>query len=73
MKVTCIVHPKATNTHIVKNIDGTIHIYIHEPPHEGKANKASIAALADFFHIKKKNVTLLSGVRSKQKVFEILS
>jgi hypothetical protein len=48
-----------------------LHVYVKAPPLEGKANKAVIEALAKFFETKKRKVTLISGEKSKNKVFEI--
>ena len=71
MKVTIIAHPNAKKSRIEKDVFGTLHIYVNQPPLEGKANKAIIEALATFLNIKKNKIMLLSGEKSKHKVFEI--
>jgi len=71
MNILVIVHPNAKDSRIEKDLLGTIHVYVHEPPLEGKANNAVILALVDYFHTKKGSVTLLRGSKSKQKVFEV--
>lgn len=73
MKISVIAHPNAKNPRVEKDILDTLHIYVHEPPFEGKANTAVIKALAEYFHIKKRNVMLLSGEKSKIKLFEIIA
>lgn len=71
MKITVTVHPNARKPRVEKDLFGSLHLYVHEPPLEGKANRAAIDALAEHFHTKRAKVTLLSGEKSKRKLFEI--
>lgn len=71
MKISVITHPNAKQTRIEKDLLETLHIYVHKPPLEGKANTAVTLALAEHFHVKKSQVTLLQGKKSKNKIFEI--
>lgn len=72
MKISVIIHPNAKKPKIEKDLLGTLHVYVHEPPLEGKANSAVIEALVQYFHTKRGSVILLSGEKSKYKVFEII-
>lgn len=72
MKIEVVVHPNARKPRIEKDMFGTLHLYVHEPPLEGKANRAAILALAEHFRTKRAKITLLSGEKSKSKVFEIM-
>ncbi len=71
MKLEVIVHPNSKKEKVEKDLLGTLHVYVHEPPLEGKANRATISSLADYFNISKSNINLISGVKSKYKSFEI--
>lgn len=71
MKITVIVHPNSKKERIEKDLLGSLHIYVNAPPLEGKANKATIAALSEYFKISKSEVKLISGAQSKYKIFEI--
>lgn len=73
MKITVIAHPNAKKARIEKDESGNLHVYVNQLPNEGKANKAVIEALTGYFQTKKSNVILLSGGKSKNKVFKILS
>lgn len=73
MKIQIITHPNSKNPRIEKDLLGTIHVYVNQPPLEGKANKAVIEALANYFKVKKRNILLLSGHKSKNKLFEIIT
>jgi uncharacterized protein len=71
MKKQIIVHPNSKKPRIEKDLFGEIHVYVNQPPLEGKANKAVIESLADYFHIRKNQVQLIKGEKSKIKLFEI--
>jgi hypothetical protein len=47
-------------------------VAVKEPPVQGKANRAIIKVLADYFKIAPSRVRLISGFSAKQKTFEIL-
>lgn len=72
MKVNVIAHPNAKKPRIEKDLLDTIHVYVHEPPLEGRANNAIREALAEYFSVKRSSVILQSGEKSKNKLFEIL-
>lgn len=71
MRITVNVHPNSKRARIEKDLLGTLHVYVSQPPLEGKANKAVIEALAKHFKTKKSSIYLISGTKSKSKVFEV--
>lgn len=71
MKISVIAHPNAKNPRVEKDLSGVLHVYVKEPPLEGKANKAVIATLADYYKTKKGNIFLVKGEKSKNKMFGI--
>jgi len=71
MRISVNVHPNSKKQRIEKDLLGTLHIYVIQPPLKGKANKAVIEALANYFKTKKSNIILTSGIKSKNKFFEI--
>lgn len=72
MKISVIVHPNSKRPRIEKDLLDTLHVYVSEPPLEGKANRATIKALADYFKVSKSQVNLISGAKSKNKIFEVI-
>lgn len=70
--VSIIAHPNAKRPRIEQDLLGTLHVYVNAPPLEGKANKAVVEALTEYFKVKKSAVTLLSGHKSKNKRLEII-
>lgn len=71
MKIEVIVHPNSKNERIEEDLLGALHVWVNQPPLEGRANQATIIALAEYFKISKNKVHLISGAKSKYKVFEI--
>lgn len=72
MKINVIAHLNAKKPRIEEDLLGTLHIYVNQPPLEGKANKAIIENLSIYYKVKRNSVILISGERSKNKFFEIL-
>ena len=73
MKVIVMVHPNSKKPRIEKDLFGQLQVYVSSPPLEGRANEAVIAALAGHFKVKKYQVRLVRGAKSKQKIFLIHS
>ena len=71
MQITVIAHPNSKNPRIEKDLLGNLHIWVNEPPVEGKANRAIEKSLAAYLDVKKSQMELVSGYKSKNKTFEI--
>lgn len=70
MQIKIRVIPKAKQNKIVKEKD-RYKIWVTTAPVDNKANKAVIKILADFLEIKKAQVEIISGFKSRDKVVEI--
>lgn len=71
MKIFIKAKPGAKKEEIEKISDNSFVISVKEPPIQGKANSAIIAALAEYFKIPKSNIKIVSGFGSRQKVVEL--
>ncbi|HMQ01526.1 MAG TPA: DUF167 domain-containing protein [Candidatus Doudnabacteria bacterium] len=71
MKLAIIAHPNSKRPRIESDLFGTLHVYVSEPALENRANLAVIEALAKYLQIKKAQLKLISGRKSKNKLFEI--
>ena len=71
MKIKVKAHINSRNEKIILNKDENLDIYIREKPIEGKANKKIIEVLSAYFKVKKNQILLISGEKSKNKMFEI--
>jgi uncharacterized protein len=72
VKISAIAHPNAKKERIEKDLLDTLHVYVNEPPIDGRANQAIINALAKYFNVKRSSIILVSGEKSKNKTYEIL-
>lgn len=46
-------------------------IYLQAPPVEGKANKALVEFLSDYFHVPKSRIDIIKGLKSRHKIVMI--
>ena len=51
--------------------EGIYKVYVSVPPIEGRANQRIIELLADFFKVKKSHITIISGLKFKEKIIRI--
>jgi len=51
----------------------TYKVSVHEPPLDGKANRAIIRVVAKYFNVAPSLVTIVSGLTAKTKTLEIRS
>ena len=56
---------------LVKEEAGNLKVYVAAPAVEGKANKAVIELLANYFGIKKGQIEITKGLQSKNKTINI--
>lgn len=71
MRITIIAHPNSKRPRVEEDLLGTLHVYVGEPPLEGRANRATIESLAKYFKTNKSSIELISGSKSKNKIFDI--
>ena len=66
--VRIVVQPNAKKTGVIGFHDGMVKLAIAAPPVDGKANKEVVGYLAKFFSLRKSEVQLVSGERSRKKL-----
>ena len=64
------VIPNAKKNNVSEE-QGKLKVHISAPAVDGKANKALIKVLAEYFKIKKNDVRIIRGAKSREKVVEI--
>lgn len=72
MDIAVIGHPNSKNPRVEEDMMHVYHVYVKEPPLEGKANKAIAEALAKYLKVKRSRLYLIRGEREKKKVFELV-
>lgn len=71
MKIFVRTKTKAKEEKIEKIGELNFLISVKEVPIRGKANKAIIKQISEYFSVPKENITIISGLSSKNKIFEI--
>ena len=69
--ITLLVKPHSKKIFIDQLDSTTYEIAISSKPEKGKANKEIIEELAKFFNVKKNQITILKGHKSRQKIIQI--
>lgn len=70
MKLNIRVVTKAKQQKIVKE-EGRLKVYVNAPPVDGKANEALIKLLAEYFKVKRNRISIVKGLKSKDKIIEV--
>jgi uncharacterized protein (TIGR00251 family) len=70
MRIQVKVRPNSKTDEIGREGDGFA-VRVKDTAREGRANQAVIRLLAEHFGVPKRQVTILSGLRSENKVIEI--
>ena len=65
------VIPRAKKN-FIKNEDGVLKIYVTAPAQDGRANDAVLNILADYLGVKKSNLYIKKGEKSRNKIIEVL-
>lgn len=72
MKYFLKVTPRAKETTVEQVSANTLFVRVSEPPVDGRANAAVIAAVAGFFGVAKSRLRLTAGIASRTKMIEVL-
>lgn len=71
MKIAIRVKPNA-KAHAVEEIgENQYLVKVKAPPKENKANREVIETLAEYFDVPKSRVSILTGLKSSQKVVKV--
>ncbi len=70
MKIAIVVKPNARKEGIEKLPDGTLRVFVNEPPQDGRANDAVVRVLARYFGVARSAVRIVTGIRGRRKLVE---
>ena len=65
------VQPRAARSGIAGEVDGTLRIRLAAPPVEGEANEELVNLLAKLLGIPRRQIEIISGQKSKNKVVRV--
>ena len=57
---------------LIKSERGTIKLYTNAPAIDGKANKAVIDLLAKHYSVRKNQIEIIKGLKSRNKTIKIM-
>ncbi len=60
-----------SSRNFIKEENGCFKVYVNAPREKGKANESVIELIADYFKVKKHQVSIFQGERSPKKVISI--
>lgn len=65
------VTPRASKSEVAGYRDGALLVRLTAPPVEGKANKELLKLLADWLGVKKSELVILSGQKTRDKRLDV--
>jgi hypothetical protein len=71
VKLNVVVKPNARKNAVETREDGSLVVYVSTPPIEGRANERLVEVLAEHFGRPRRDIVIVSGVRSKRKIVEV--
>lgn len=71
MMISCRVIPRSSKEEIVDQGNGSFKVYVRLSPERGKANERICELFAEKFHVSKRQVRIVKGETSRQKVLQI--
>ncbi|MBI3626599.1 DUF167 domain-containing protein [Candidatus Uhrbacteria bacterium] len=71
MRISVKAKPQAFEEKIEKLPDGSLVVFVKEPPINGQANRAIQRVLAQHFGVTRDRVRIVSGYTSRNKLIEI--
>ncbi len=71
MKISIRVKPNSKESWIGEIGPNQLLVKVKAPPHENRANQEVIEILSKYFQVPRSRISILSGLKSKQKMVEI--
>jgi uncharacterized protein (TIGR00251 family) len=65
------VTPHAKQNRVQPQEDGSVKVYVTAPPEHGRANEAVVEAIADWLGVKRRDVEIVRGATSRNKIVRI--
>lgn len=65
------VQPRASRSEVAGELDGALKVRLAAPPVDGEANEELIRFLAKLFDVPRRQVSILSGLTSKNKLIRV--
>jgi len=70
-KFKIIVKPNSRRNEVSRSVDGTLMVYVSEPPFEGRANERVIELLSEYLKKPRRSISIVAGLKGKVKIIQI--
>jgi len=71
MRIYVKIHPKSSQSKVLKTAENEYEVWVTAPPVQGKANEMLQRLLADHFNVSKSCVNIVGGKTAKTKIIDI--
>ncbi|CAG8474218.1 1396_t:CDS:2 [Ambispora leptoticha] len=71
LKISLLVKPGAKESRVSDISEDYIGVQIAAPPRDGEANKEIVSFLAQVFQTRKTDISIMSGMKSREKVVRV--
>ena len=71
VKRDVLVRPRSAHPAVGGSHDGALVVRVHEPPADGRANRAVVLAVARALGVRRGAVRIAAGASSRRKVVEV--
>ena len=71
MKISIKVKPNSKESGVEKTGPHHLLVKVKAPPQENRANREAMETLAEYLHVPKSRLSIVAGLKSKQKVVKI--
>ncbi len=71
MKISIKVKPNSKENQVEEKGPNQLLVRVKASPQENRANQEVIETLAEYFHIPKSRISIVAGLRAKQKILEL--
>ncbi len=71
LTISVSVKPQAKKENVIQISASEYRVSVHAPAHEGKANRAVVELLSEYFSVPKSKVKIIRGETAKQKIVAI--
>jgi uncharacterized protein len=71
LNICVTVKPNAKSAAVTKLTETEYRVTLHAPAQDGKANRALIELLADYFHVPKSAIMIVRGEFARKKLVKI--
>jgi hypothetical protein len=65
------VQPRARRNAVQPGAGGGLKVYVTAPPEDGRANEAVVKTIAEWLGVKRRQVEIVSGATSRNKVVRV--